>query len=88
MKRKASKRATRRPAEPETKLTIEQVAQVHRVVIPRGRGDDPDLRKWAIEAALHWPVHTVFDGKQSYYHHDEDVIGRAKKIRDFVCNGE
>jgi hypothetical protein len=56
--------------------------------------DNTDLRRWCIEQATHWPTYTVGYGHVAqgiggmagpgYSNQDADVIGRAKKILDWV----
>jgi hypothetical protein len=53
------------------------------------------LNQWCIEMAVRWPVKSFpgYGGAAMSHigspavHQDEDVIGRAKKIRDWVLAG-
>lgn len=50
-----------------------------------------ELRRWCIEMAVRWPVHSVSGyspmggGFQQPVHQDENVIGRAEAILEWVA---
>lgn len=58
------------------------------------KADTLVFRQWCIERAIAWPVHHELGYAQQIYshggggrpeiHREEDVIGRANKIRDWV----
>jgi hypothetical protein len=49
--------------------------------------DETELRRWCIEQAMRWPMRSANFGGQAMYQtpaHEEDVIGRATRLRNWV----
>lgn len=54
---------------------------------PAGVTDSIELRRWCIENAIRWPVEGLYNQAGAYGvlpRSDVDVIGRAKRLLDWV----
>jgi hypothetical protein len=56
-------------------------------IVTNAKPVDIKLRRWCVEMAIQWPIHHETGHKtENHVHQDEDVIGRASQIFNWVKN--